>query len=225
MLRKTGNLLAIVIFIMATGSASWADDKVSCSREKLAVYNFKGADGEQMATLLTTFLGQSKSLVVIERQQMETAMKEIRLSYDDIFNQDQALRLGKFLNAKCIVVGEITPGLNGANTVTARVLYTETGEVVTATFLEAASKDINAWACNVANSLHEKIIGGGLQKCPSVVGVARPKKKNKGTKTLLTILAVGLTAYLVSNNGGDSGSAPAAAPDSGTSTGVGTVTW
>lgn len=181
-------VIAVVVTLMVCmhGGASWA--KGFCSGERIAVYPFKGTDGEETAVLLTTFLGESTELRLLERSQLDNAMKEIKLSYSDLFDGQQALRLGKFLNARCLVVGEINRN-NGALTATARVMNTETGELVTAASEQTANGDLYALTCHIANSLHSRIADGNLKDCPNLAVVNRPEPEPTPQRTAVVMQA------------------------------------
>lgn len=101
----------------------------------VVVADFRGIDGEvtalgrYVAEEMVTKLFSFGEVRVIERGQLENALKELKFSQTDLFHPDTAKKLGKLIGADVILGGTITD-LDTAIRVNARLFSSEKGEVL-----------------------------------------------------------------------------------------------
>jgi len=110
------------------------------AKVRVAVVDFKTirADkdiGEAVAENLRNALVQHKQFTVVERSQIEKALKEASFSQSGLVEGSQAVTLGKLLGAKVIVVGSVTK-IGSTYTVNARFIDVATGEATEARSLD-----------------------------------------------------------------------------------------
>lgn len=73
---------------------------------QIAVAGVTGRDGDQLSSLITQRLFDSKRYEVLEREAMDKVMREINKSVDALFTAD-GLDLGQLLPASALVVGRV----------------------------------------------------------------------------------------------------------------------
>jgi len=102
---------------------------------KIAVTGIRTLDGTAngltmwLADSLTSGLAQNKDLHVLERGRLQEIVKENRLSFNDLFDQDKAVKVGRFLNANVIINGTLTKMGKYFN-LNLRAVECEKGEIV-----------------------------------------------------------------------------------------------
>lgn len=68
---------------------------------------------------------------VLERRQLDNVLKELKLQFSDLFNFDTAKKVGKFMNADYIIVGDVSYSSCresywlGTNTIILRIKFVE----------------------------------------------------------------------------------------------------
>ncbi len=88
--------------------------------------------------MLTTAFIKSKHFKVIERAQLEKAMKELKIGMSGLIDPDNAKKIGKMLGAGYMVVGSISD-MGNKISFDARIVNIETGESVTASDASTSS--------------------------------------------------------------------------------------
>ena len=112
-------------------------DVAKLKGEKLLVAEFENINGKGDAVprifqeMLTTAFIKDKHFKVIERAQLEKALKELSISYSGLVDPDNAKKIGKMVGAAYMVVGSISD-LGGKVSIDARIVSIESGESVTA---------------------------------------------------------------------------------------------
>ncbi|MCX6361598.1 MAG: FlgO family outer membrane protein [Armatimonadetes bacterium] len=105
--------------------------------ERLMIAEFENINGKGDAVprilqeMLTTAFVKAKVLRVVERAQMEKALKELRLSLSDLVDPENRKKLGKILGATHILVGSVSEGARAVS-IDARIVAVETGESIAA---------------------------------------------------------------------------------------------
>ncbi len=85
-----------------------------------------------VSDLLTTYLAKDKRLVVLERDQIVQALKEIHLSETGVFASNGVKRLGEMLGADAIVTGTLID-IDGHKTeINVRSVLSENGRIISA---------------------------------------------------------------------------------------------
>ncbi len=85
--------------------------------------------GHEFALHLAQALSARPPFTVLEREQLDTALKELGFALNDLFDPAKAQQLGKLLPSECVVLGEIFQGA-GSYTVNSRIVDLETGAAV-----------------------------------------------------------------------------------------------
>ncbi len=112
--------------------------------------------------VVTTAFIQTKRFKVVERAQLDVALKELRIEDTGLFNHDQEKQLGKMLGAGYMMVGSIS-GEKGVVSFDAQLVAVETGENVSAAFASASSRNEQEIArAKNAGVYFEKMESGGL---------------------------------------------------------------
>lgn len=112
-------------------------DVAKLAGEKLVVAEFENINGKGNAVprifqeMLTTAFIKDKHFKVIERAQLEKALKELKISTTGLVDPENAKKIGKMLGAAFMVVGSISD-LGGKASIDARIVNIESGESVTA---------------------------------------------------------------------------------------------
>lgn len=103
---------------------------------KIAVLSFPHHDGQMspgstiVSERLTTYLGDYKTISVIERTLLDKVMSEHKLAKTGIVDQETTKELGKILGVEAIVTGTLINLENKKTEVNARMIHTETGRVL-----------------------------------------------------------------------------------------------
>src|SRR5579885_790334 len=114
-LRKTGALLltAILLLTMCFPQGARADAKRRIAIMPFDSHSFANAIsnvdlGQAIASMLTTKLVNDGTYVLIDRQMLDSVLKEQNLSVSDRADPATACKIGKILSVDAIVVGSIT---------------------------------------------------------------------------------------------------------------------
>jgi len=97
-----------------------------------------------LAAMLVTDLSNISGLKVVERERIQYLLDEIKMEQSDYFNQESAVRVGKLLGAHALLMGGFTKLDNNHLRIDARLIKTETGELLKAEKVEGKPKDIVA---------------------------------------------------------------------------------
>ena len=106
--------------------------------DKAAVAAFRYADGRRsgggavVAASLQTELVLRKELSMIEREQLDGVLEELRLQNSGVVSPESALQAGRTAGARLLVTGTLADRGGGSVEVNARLIRIETGEVLRA---------------------------------------------------------------------------------------------
>jgi TolB-like protein len=178
-------------------------------RVRVAIVDFKAigapADfGEAVAENLRNSLVQHKQFKVVERAQIDKALKEQSFGQSGLVDAKQAVTLGKLVGAKIIVVGSVTK-IGTTYTVNARFIDVETGEATDARSIKTNHEDDIA---QVVDELAAELSGkSGTSTFPAAAnGQAQPPRmvktgKSKALALTMSLLIPGTGQFYAGNAG------------------------
>lgn len=115
-------------------------------RESIAVFRFNTNDrlakertGFAVAELLTHQLVTAPAFTVVERTELERVLTEQRLQTSAAIDPDSAVKVGKVLGARLLVLGSVEK-VGGKYSVNARIVETETGRVLSTGYEELPAR-------------------------------------------------------------------------------------
>ncbi len=91
--------------------------------------------GQIVAELLTTFLARRPQFQLVEREQIEKILDELKLSLLGLAEAENAEKVGKLLNARAIITGSVSE-IGEIFSINARQVDVGTGEVILAVKVE-----------------------------------------------------------------------------------------
>ncbi|MGA1863525.1 MAG: CsgG/HfaB family protein, partial [bacterium] len=143
-------------------------------RLSLTVFPFEQGEGGSSASSnfqhnLIDALVKRNRFRVIEREKLDTILQEQKLSRTKLFDESTALRLGRLIAANSIVAGSIIETRTGIEIV-ARMIDTETSDILASEDVYGEIKDINALmslAEGMAVKFHKDfpLVNGLIIKC------------------------------------------------------------
>jgi len=183
--------------------------------KRIALVDFRNLTGDEsldrykksVPDQIQTVLAGTGTMRLVERGQLESALRELKLGMDAIIDDQTAVQLGKVLQANAIITGSYH---REGNTLqfTARVIEVETSEVITGVVERCrVGDDVFSAIDRVANSLIEKL---RIHEWSDIIFQPPPEiaEKKKGKKTLLWIglgalVVAGAAAAMLLGGGGD----------------------
>jgi TolB-like protein len=150
----------------------WAETKT------IAISYFDNTSGSEqynalskgLADMLITDLSNVKSLKIVEREKLESLLKEIDLGEENFINPNTAQKLGKGLGAAYILTGSFL-SVEPMMRIDARLVNVETGLIEKANMVEGLAKDFFV----LENQLAEQLI----KNLNLNVEYIKKEKKNK----------------------------------------------
>ncbi|MFH1368495.1 MAG: FlgO family outer membrane protein [Elusimicrobiota bacterium] len=145
---KTAFLLSSLVMLLS-GAAAFAEDNYdklakeltevekSTTQAKIAIIPFSYLDkrksdgGAIVSERLTTRIGKMKKFQVIERSLLENVLQEQHLEASGLVDAETAKQIGKVLGVEAIINGTLLDIGGGMVEVNARLIKTETAEVMT----------------------------------------------------------------------------------------------
>ena len=130
------------------------------SRLTLTIYPFKEkkTGGESLSDYVQRFLSSAfvnqKRFNILERQELNKLLEEQRLSQEEIFDQQTAVKLGRMLAAEAIILGDII-ATEGSVEIVGRMVDTETSLIL-------AEKDVY-WEGEIRAGFREVLAGLALK--------------------------------------------------------------
>jgi curli biogenesis system outer membrane secretion channel CsgG len=187
-------LSAILILALVCGAgAAWAASELSLKMEKLAkgfdktysarpgaealatvaVFPFQSEEkvgkqrvGPIVSDMLTYHLLQIPRFKLVERTELERALKEQALSLTGVIESESAVKVGKLLGARLLVLGN-AGRMRKAYQISARLVDAQTGELVASDYIEVPAKIFEEEASRYQVVVPERqaiglyLIGGG----------------------------------------------------------------
>ncbi|MBM3712586.1 MAG: hypothetical protein FJW56_04010 [Actinobacteria bacterium] len=153
---------------------------------KIAVWDFTDLDGninnlgKYVSENLSVYLTNSPSGIrVVDRNHLNTILKEHQLKSDGFIDPNTAIQLGKIIQVRAIVTGTITTSSNSI-TITIKVLDTETADIIAGLSnelpLNNKIKDILGIPYNDDNNISNSSIEGAIKRSKD----QNCKEKNTG---------------------------------------------
>jgi len=149
--RKLGSMGILILSLLLVAVPSWGQKSLSDGVDELAAKLAKSyGDGKRgkVAIVPLRELGGGENLLgtyiadtltnsffevgyrdIVERQMLDRAIQELKLSLTGMIDADSAKKIGKFLHADLVVGGTMTD-LAGEVSVNCRIFSVETGQVV-----------------------------------------------------------------------------------------------
>ena len=117
--------------------------RLPVERSRIAVLDFRSIGmpesfGDAVAENLRNALVQQQHFTVVERAQIQQALKEQSFGHTGLVEADQAVTLGRMLGARVIVVGSVTK-LAATYTINARFIDVQSGEAIDAQSLKTTN--------------------------------------------------------------------------------------
>jgi TolB-like protein len=94
-----------------------------------------------LSAMLVTDLARISKLKVVERERIQYILDEIKTEQSDYFDEKTAVRVGKLLGAHVLLMGSYMNSDDGFR-IDARLIKTETGELLKADMVEGKVKDL-----------------------------------------------------------------------------------
>jgi TolB-like protein len=150
--------------VLVLGTSAQARD-VKDSRQTVAVFPFKVLNkdpraahlGEGASEHIITHLVQSGAVEIVEEAQLDKAIKRLAKGQTGIFEEKNALELGRMVNARYVIVGTVQ--LFGYQVaINSRLLEVETSKLVIAESIHGKYTDIFALYEKLANRLKDSLI-------------------------------------------------------------------
>jgi TolB-like protein len=95
-----------------------------------------------LADMLITDLAKISGLQVVERERIQYILDEIKLEQSEYFNEKSAVRVGKLLGAHVLLMGGFIKSDKKTIRIDARLIKTETGELIKADKVEGNPKKL-----------------------------------------------------------------------------------
>lgn len=128
----------------------------------MAVYDFKGAanDGDfgtKVTALVTAELATNANLILLERAELNKALKEQAFGVSGMVSSDAAAKIGQITGVKVLVCGQVIKIGNDHRVIIADIIGTETGRLFAAK-VEGAGEKVMEMTSEVSSKIAE-IIG------------------------------------------------------------------
>ena len=186
----------------AAGVALAASSVFAQSKPTVAILYFgNGAIGkahDELAPLskgicdvLITEMADNPGIVVVERDQLESILKEQKLSSDKMTDPETAVKVGKLLGAHHMIAGGFVTDPSGTMVLNLRSFNVETGKLEFATNATDKTANLLALIHKVAVKTNA---GLKLPDIPKQVGEARAAKDEKIPFTSVMLYSRGLEA-------------------------------
>ena len=95
-----------------------------------------------LAEMLITDLAKISGLQVVERERIQYILDEIKMEQSEYFNEKSAVRVGKLLGAHALLMGGFVKSDKKTIRIDARLVKTETGELIKADKIEGDPKKL-----------------------------------------------------------------------------------
>lgn len=138
--------LLVVVFSLFFSSLYAAGSKPAVAIVKFKIINISPSLAELVSENLLTYIVDTQKYEVVEREQLDTVLRETRLSSSDLANRNNAVRVGRLISAQGIIVGSIIK-FGTAITINARLVSTETGRVIRSASRQITENENVAAAC------------------------------------------------------------------------------
>lgn len=130
-----------------------------------------------LAQMLISDLGVLEGVTIVERDRLEALIVEQKLQHSAAFDASTAVRVGKLLGARFLVLGSVLK-LGAAIRIDARVVEVETGSIVFAAGVSGKGDDFFGLEGQLADRLRTELIARRpALAVPPATATQRPKKR------------------------------------------------
>jgi TolB-like protein len=127
----------VAVILLLLSSVIYAQNAVGeavSQRPKLAVSKFKAIElppsvAEKIREAITGYIVRANKYTVVERSGLDIIMKEIKLQHSDLYDRENAVKLGRLIAARGIIVGSVSKVGNNI-VVQARLVDLQTGRII-----------------------------------------------------------------------------------------------
>lgn len=161
--RKFG-LFALVLgssLAWFSGQTVFAEEADSTRKTVAVLYydNHTGQDrydplGKGLASMMISDLSGVEYIQLVEREHLESLIRELELQQSDLFDPDKALQVGQFVGAEYVVMGSIT-AVQPDIRLDSRVIQVETSEIVKTAQVTGEEGDLFQLQTQLADALVE----------------------------------------------------------------------
>lgn len=135
-----------------------------------------GVLAKGLAQMLIADLADAPALRLVERDRLEAVLGEQKLQQSKSLDRKTAVRVGKLLGARYLVLGSVVK-LGAMVRMNARIVAVETGEIVTAVSQNGADGDFFGIEGGLVEKLRAKLVEGLPPAPKQAARPARPKRK------------------------------------------------
>jgi TolB-like protein len=154
-MRKAKGFLCMIFLIFSISEISVAQDRI-----KIAVLYFNNSgEGttysnyvEGLPEMLMKSLGKSNKIHMIEKEQIDKAIKHFEIEKSDFLNEPTALKVGKWVSADMIILGNFSEKNKNVR-IDAWIVNTESGTLVTSANVQDHLKNLNSLVDNLAGEI------------------------------------------------------------------------
>lgn len=134
---KKFTCLFAVLFLLAAFTSAYSEDVSLQNEKKIAVLPFSNLMKDAsldwlsggISSTITTKLGNVKGIVLVERSQIEAAVKELSFQSSGFVDEKMAKEMGKMLGVDVITVGEFQKAGDTLR-ITARFVDVQSGKII-----------------------------------------------------------------------------------------------
>lgn len=123
-------------------AAAYAKAPGAAQKPKAAVFTFNSSSelakqrvGFAVSEMLSHHLANKGEFTLLERTELNQVLAELKLSMSGVTSQDDALKAGKLASAEVLILGSVEK-FDSAYHINARIIRTETGEVLATDYQE-----------------------------------------------------------------------------------------
>jgi len=151
---------AIVLLILGCHAPMPKDIDMTIIKGRIAIAPLEAEDkyrnySSLFRNTLFTELAHGRRLNLVERDQIDKAIEELKINRSDFFDTKTAVRIGKFVSAEYMLVGTLAsnPAAEERFTINVRLILVEKAEVVNGWSVDTSEKELTKTARTMAGSI------------------------------------------------------------------------
>jgi hypothetical protein len=149
--------------------------------------------GRSVAEFGVVALQSSGRYRVVERAQMGKALEEIKLAQSGLMSDSAGIQVGKMLSADRLLVGTVSD-LFGKRMISARIVRTETGEVLSSASVTVAAQDLTKFSKELLGEKGQ--VSATLFRSAVLPGWGQLYAQHTGHGVVSLVAFVGAAGYL-----------------------------
>ena len=138
--KSLPSLLLLLVLSFCSLSVAQEDTSLAIAVPDLAGVKCDKDTASAVSEILRTEIGSTGAFSVIERAQLDKVIAEQKLSYSELVDPKNAVKIGNLVGAKYVMVGSISC-LGSTYTVSTRVVDVETSKMILGKALTCDSED------------------------------------------------------------------------------------